>query len=155
MDKQPVWKIVGQLGDVNPTEHGGLWVFIDETGAYAPEAELLQIDDETRRGIVYRFILEDCTFANGILSDNRFHPSHPAWFADSLEKIASYVGESTEALRGLLLSNDPLHRARAWEAIGSYHGFENLDSYPLEMSRTELKARYRLKKYRFPQSKET
>ena len=142
---QPISKLVGQLGDATPTEYGGYWVFVDETGVYAPEGELLEVDDETGRGTVWRFVLEDCTFIDGILSDNKYHPNKPAWFADKLDSIARY--NDIPNLIERLASTDPLDRARGWRAIGDYCGFENLDSYPLELSRREVKQRYKQPQY--------
>ena len=137
---QPVWKLVANLGDVNPLDYGGYFVYVDETGVYQPEAELLREYDESYT--VHRFRLEQCTLTDGILSDNSFHPSHPAWFADSLVSIKVYGG--TEDLIPLLCSADPIQRAIAYQAIGDYHGFENLDSYTITLTRKEVKKRYKL-----------
>ena len=38
---QPVWSCIANLGDVNPIDYGGYFVYIDTTGVYPPEAELL------------------------------------------------------------------------------------------------------------------
>lgn len=83
MTNQPVWKLLANLGDVNPVDHGGLFVYQDLTGVYP----------------------EEC------------------------EKLVSPA--------------DPIERARAYESIGDYHGFDNLDSYPLIFSnRSDVTARY-------------
>lgn len=160
---QPKWKCIGQLGDVNPTEYGGYWVFIDETGIYPPEGEMLFIDDdgsEETGGIVYRFILEDCTYINGILSDNRFYPESPAWFAKPesrrlhrpqdttyLRNVARFYGVSTGDVVAQFTSPNPLRRAEAWRAVGEFHGFDNLDSYPLTLTMAEVEKRYNTKLY--------
>jgi hypothetical protein len=71
---QPEWKCVANLGDVNPIDHGGFFVFVDKTGHYAPEVEILEVpdeDSEKRRWTVYRFCLEDCTFASDINPPDR------------------------------------------------------------------------------------
>jgi len=92
--QQPVCKFLANLGDANPIEHGGFAVFVDETGVYAPECELLETPEETGRRdwSVRRIICERCTFINGVLSDNKFHPAKPAWFADKLGAMASTYG---------------------------------------------------------------
>jgi hypothetical protein len=153
---QPVWKEIANLGDVDPIDHDGYFVFVDETGVYPAEAERLESppddgdmwDDETgdysnsARWIVHRFSLDRCTFTDGVLSDNRFHPDHPAWFADDLESAASCMDFGEPDLRTAFCSDDPIRRANAYRAVGDYHGFDNLDSYPLTLSRDEVKSRY-------------
>ncbi len=144
MSAQPEWKLVAQLGDANPIEYGGYFVYVDETGVYPPEAELLDAPDcdEKQRWNVYRFILEPCTFINGILSDNRFHPDKPAWFADRLHAVAGYCDFDMEEMISALTGNDIKAKAWAWKAIGEYHGMNNLDDYPLTFNRAEVEARY-------------
>lgn len=151
--KQPQWKLLTNLGDVNPVDHGGYLIFTDETGVYPPEAELLGVPDEdagTTGWEVYRFPLDRCTLTDGVLSDNPYHPLHPAWFAEDLDKVAQFIGVPLEAtperagLRNWLCSVDPIDRARAYRAIGDFHGFENLDQYPLRFrKRAEVDGRYK------------
>ncbi len=159
---QPTWKLIANLGDVNPVEHGGYFVYIDETGVYDPEACLLIAPDETEiktdtttpenvyweqgEWTEYRFSLERCTYdaANDILSDNKFHPDYPAWFAKPererverpqdttyLQNIANSMGIEKAELIRLFCSENPIERAEAYRCIGEYHGLENLDSDPL------------------------
>jgi hypothetical protein len=168
---QPKWELIGQLGDKDPISYGGYFIFRDTTGVYAEEAEYLIVpddddeeDDEEEevveegegKYIVYRFILERCTFINGILSDNKFHPEHPAWFAKPekerasrpqdttyLKNIADCMDFKPGELQKLFCSPNPLERAQAYRAVGEYHGFENLDGYPLHLTRAEVKKRYK------------
>jgi hypothetical protein len=157
---QPDWECIAQLGDASPTEYGGLWVLRDKTGVYPEEAERLECPVEDDPGgfgpyIVHRFILERCTYIDGVLSDNRFHPELPAWFAKPESKRAERPQDSTylrnvctsmdideDELIAAFCSEDPLKRAWAWTAIGDYHGYENLDEYPLHLRRREMKKRY-------------
>jgi len=147
--QQPVWKLTANLGDVHPLDYGGFFVFEDETGVYPPEAELLigPVDDE--QYTVFRFILERCTLINGILSDNKFHPELMAWFGyrdkdrpqdSDLNDVARYADMPNIA--ELLCSESAIDRAHAYRAIGEYHGFGNLDSYPLTLTRVEAQKRY-------------
>ncbi len=157
---QPKWTTIANLGDVNPIDHGGFFVLRDTTGVYPEEAEWLVVegeDDENCTWMVYRFILDRCTLVNGVLSDNKYHPEHPAWFAQPesqrskrpqdttyLSNVAGYVGITVEELQGELCSDDPIHRAVAYRSIGEYHGWENLDSYPLTFTdRAEVEGRYK------------
>lgn len=143
---QPKWKLIANLGDVNPIDHGGYFVFVDETGVYPPEGEKLESPDNDDSGepyTVYRFILEDCTYSRNVLSDNKFHPDHPVWFNDKIKDIASACGyEDAHLLIFQFLSVDAKDRARAWESVGDYFGFHELDHYPLRMSRKEVEERY-------------
>jgi hypothetical protein len=152
---QPTWKLIAQLGDVNPTEYGGYFIYQDETGVYCEEGELLEIDESSGKGTVYRFILEKCTLTDGILSDNKFHPLHPAWFAKPesersnrpqdntyLKNVGDFCGKSVDVLTNLFCSEDAKQRAVAYREVGIYHGFNNLDSYPLQLTENEVKTRY-------------
>jgi hypothetical protein len=143
MTNQPVWKRVAQLGDQHPREHGGYWVFVDTTSVYAPEGEFLEVpDDETSPRKAYRFSLELCTFQDGVLSDNKFHPDHPAWFAKYIESIARNSGMKELDLINLFCSKDPIERAEAYRAIiGNFGPFE-LDQYPLTLTADEVEDRY-------------
>lgn len=154
MSQQPKWKFVANLGDVDPFESGGYFIFVDETGLYPPEAELLEVDwvsNSKCHRRVYRFILENCTYQNGILSDNQFHPNKPAWFAHPPSKenstcflsyLTSFSGMSLKELVALFCSDDPCKRAIAWRIVGDYHGYENLDSYPIKLTAKEMRERY-------------
>lgn len=142
--KQPEWKEVAQLGDVNWIEEGGLFVYEDTTGVYPPEmCKVFFMRSSTPTWDIRRVILEPCTFQNGVLSDNKFHPDKPAWFAEGLEGVASYIGQPLDELVLWFLSSDLMLRARAWEAVGNYHGWDNLDAYPLlEHDREKVLARF-------------
>lgn len=143
---QPIWKLVAQLGDANPIEYGGYFVYRDETGVYTEEAELLRVqdmDDDNETWTTFRFPLDRCTFVDGVLSDNEFHPELPAWFADALPNVASCAGLDVQELRDDLCSADPVRRALAYQAIGDYHGFIELDHDPIsDWDRSQLEARY-------------
>lgn len=141
---QPVWKFIANLGDANPVEHGGFAVFTDEAGVYGVEAELLETPEETGRRdwTVRRFSCDVCTFANGVLSANKFHPEKPAWFADKLDAIAETYGQTSAQLVSQFTSSDPVTLAGAWRMIGEYFGYDNLDSYPRYFTKKEIKARW-------------
>jgi hypothetical protein len=179
---QPQWKLIANLGDVNPLDYGGFFVYRDETGVYEEEAELLLVDDqvllraeeddlakeegrledlkgeEAKPYTVYRFAVGRCWLTATVLSDNKYHPELPAWFAQP-EHMRSERPQDTTYFRNVtrfagfdygdavtaICSDDPLRRAWVWKAIGEFHGFENLDSYPLRLTRSEAKERYKEK----------
>lgn len=170
--QQPEWKLIAQLGDENPVDHGGYFIYEDTTGVYDPEGEILLSpdDDDAPEGwTVYRFsldrlkIVEEHTEAEPNVSrfylvpfkynENRDkwgtrewpHPisSYDEWFHKDLRGVASCCGYDLIELRQMFCSEDPRVRARAYQAVGDYHGFENLDSYPLHFKkRAEVEQRY-------------
>lgn len=164
-ENQPKWKCSAQLGDQDPVSYGGYFVLVDETGVYPPEAELLQSPDDDsgtpREGwTAYRFVLERCTFIDGVLSANKYHPHHSVWFCPSavrraerpqdshLGQVADSQGTSEAELIAQFCSEDPIERAHAYRAVGEHHGFDNFDSYPLQFTtRAEVEARYNTAKY--------
>lgn len=190
---QPEWKFVKQLGDVNPIDHDGLFLFVDETGVYPPELEVLtklEGDTETEfnehgevtehgdeRWEVHRFTLEPCTYgmenpdtgqweplnrldSQGVLSDNKFHPNTPAWFAKPESEKANRPQDTTYLsdicrtndcdqweLIQQFCSDDPVQRAMAWREVMLYHGVHELDQYPLTFDcEEEADARQQLEK---------
>jgi len=134
---------VANLGDVNPVDYGGYFIDVDETGVYPPEATWLEAPDDDAEGaarhawLAYRVVLEPCTYTDGVLSDNPFHPELPAWFAESLDAVASCVGRDVAEIRADLCGADPCRRADAYRDIASYHGWDNFDSYPVRLTRRE------------------
>jgi transglutaminase-like putative cysteine protease len=146
--EQPKWRLLGQLGDLNPIDHGGWYVYEDENRVYEPEAEAITPYGEDAYGnptkwIVSRFTLEPYTYVNGILSDNPFHPDFPVWFADDIEGIAKCIGKEKETLIADLCSGDFLRRAGAYYEIVLFRGICEFDQYPIEFrKRAEIEARY-------------
>jgi len=137
---QPQWKCVANLGDVDPMEHGGLLVFIDETGEYPPEVEKIE-PDVNGKWQVHRALLEPCTFIDGVLSDNPFHPDYPAWFADDLASVCSTMDVELDDLIRMFCSDDAVERAEGWRCVADYWGWENMDQYPLTLTRSEVEQR--------------
>lgn len=132
---QPDWELIAQLGDVNPLDYGGYFVYRDRNGNYPEVAEYLDVDGdyvEEATYTVYRFILERCMYLNGVLSDNPYHTDHAVWFADGItrENAADFC------------SPDPVVRAHAYREIAEVWGWHGFDHYPLELTRQEAEERY-------------
>lgn len=143
--KQPVWKVAGRVGDVNPIDHCGGFIYIDETGVYPPEVEYIDAPTEFsgEPWKIYRFILEPCTYINGVLSDNKHHPNYAVWFSKDLMALAEFIGGSVDELIHDFTEGTIKEKAAAWLAVGDYHGYDNLDSYPLVITnRAEVEVRY-------------
>jgi hypothetical protein len=61
---QPKWRCIANLGDVNPLDHGGLFLYRDTTGQYDEEMEKIELGDEDpEKGdeyLVFRVVLDRC-----------------------------------------------------------------------------------------------
>jgi len=157
MSRQPTWELIANLGDASPIDYGGYFIYRDTTGVYPEEGEKLFADengDGERVWTVHRFTLDrlkqiqvgETICLVPIRYDETWpHPvtSYDEWFHKDLAGVAAFVGQSVQELRDAFCSDDPRVRAFAYEAIGDYHGWENLDGYPLTFeSREEVEARY-------------
>ena len=126
MSYQPKWQLVENIGDVNPFDHGGFFIFKDLTGRYDLEALIID-PDEAEEDLVYvdRVLLEKCYFTNGVLSDNKYHLDIEAWFFEDLDRVCSYAGMDKEDMINNLCSDDPTDRGWAYKALIGYHGSVN------------------------------
>jgi len=153
--RQPDWQFIANLGDRNPLEYGGYFIYQDATGVYPEEGEALLINDpdEPENGyIVYRFLLDRLKLVDGWLVPINYDSSWPhpvdrydAWFHEELDSVARTAAVDTDLaeLELAFTSADPLVRARAYEAIGSYYGLHELDPDPIVFDRQEVEERYR------------
>lgn len=133
-------------------EYDGGPVFIDETGAYPPELEYVQnMPEPNTDAYVYRIVLDPLKLSpDGKLIPANYdetwpHPiaDYTEWFDRDIDKVASSIGISREEFIEALISDNPMARASAYEALAHYHGWDNFDSYPLHfLTREELEARY-------------
>jgi hypothetical protein len=153
-------EFIANLGDSSPLEYGGYFLYRQENGDF--EAEKLdeptecELDDPEARWTVRRVCLDRCKLqrsedgASVYLVSFKYDPatySHPlpqyeAWFAKHLSAVASYIGSTREALEEQLCSADGRERALAYQAIADTEGWDNFDSYPLELSLEEVEIRY-------------
>lgn len=151
MTNQPIWKLIANLGDVSFADYGGTLVYVDETGAYPPEAETyVSLDQEPYGGEVYRYAIDRLKEVDGKLIlfswDTTWHyPSskYAEWFDESTEHVAKYAGVSNELYRAMFCSDDPSMRAYAYEALGSFFGYSNLHDDPLTLTEEEAQERYK------------
>ena len=150
--KQPVWKQVGTIGDINFIDHNGGPVFVDETNVYCPELEYVQnMPEPDGDAFVYRVPLDHLKLSpTGKLIPRGYdatwpHPeeSYTEWFDEDLESVAKFCGISRAEIVEALISDNPMARASAYEAMAGYCGWENFDAYPLHFTnREKLEARY-------------
>lgn len=148
---QPIWKFLDNMGDKSPLDYGGYFVYVDETGVYPPEVEVLLVDNEQEQDddkltyTAHRFSLDKCTFVDGVLSENKFHPECAAWWSTpskDFEGMASSQGTSVDELVRAFCSDDVLTRALAYRSVGEHWGWNNLDDYPITFKRAEARERY-------------
>ena len=138
---EPQWRIIANLGDVDPIEYGGAFVFVDENEVADPQIEFWQEppeDDESEPWRIYRWDIPKCSIGDQGLSNSPYN--HPAWFAETLPNIAECC--DFPDIADALCSDDILRRASAYLAIGRYHGERNFDDPPLELDRKGIEAHY-------------
>ena len=148
--QQPEWELVGTIGDVDPLGCGGGFVFRDTTGVYRPELEYVEPwsdGDDVQSVTVYRVALESHTYANGVLSDNKFHPDKEVWYGAELDRACESCGCDPDYTRQSLCGENAWHKALAYEMLASYFGWQEFDSYPLTITPAEAEARYAAPKY--------
>lgn len=128
----------------------------DDTGVYAPEMEVAQeiADEPDGTFDVFRFSLDrlQSVFPDGgahcLIPVNYGaswrHPAadYDAWFTCGLDDVASSCGTTHRELVEALTGDDIAARAWAYECIGGYHGYANLDSDPLRLTEDELNTRW-------------
>lgn len=141
---QPEWRTLYQ------TDYS--MVQIDKTGVYAPEMEIAQ-EIGGGKWQVFRFSLDKLKKVKHdgkvYLIPDKWDASWPypassyeEWFAKDLPQVANSIGAEVSELRTALCSKDPKQRAWAYESIGGYHGFDNLDSYPETYTEDEFNERW-------------
>lgn len=133
---------IANLGDVDPIEYGGFFVF--ENGDIEFWIEPEDQDSDSAEWQVYRWTADKCTYVDGVLSDNEFHPEIAAWFAckGGLESIAQSMDYPLDELIADFQSDDLIKRGNAYRAVSDYHGAIEFDSEPLSLDKAEIEARY-------------
>lgn len=110
---QPEWEIIANLGDVNPFEHGAVFVFIDRLGNCDSEMSVIQWDDNIKNtGYETRIVLE------------RMSPDSikDKWFYDDIGPASHCCGSSDEVIKTDLCSPNAITRADAYLSLFYYNG---------------------------------
>lgn len=121
-------KVVGRIGDVNPTEHGGGSVLRHPQGhAYLVYTPGPSDDDEDAKKLEVYVVQLPASYAE-LKSDLSWVDFKKVF--DSLgmshEDAAQYVGEARTA-RGDAAA---MRYARFFEDVAGYYGWHELDNYP-------------------------
>ena len=124
-ERQQEPRVVGHVGDVNWPQYEGGPILKDVDGSY--RLEYVIPPDEGRFYEIY-------------LTDLDREPL-PSWI--DAPDVASYIGTSVAILRKRWNDPNPRVRAHARVDVAGYHGWHNLDSYPLRLTKREVQARYR------------
>lgn len=142
--------VLGSVGDVNPIDYGGGPIYGTSNGARGPWLEHFDgIDSEIDSGAIrdpyddsaderieshnvriYRVDLHDS--GEALLS-------HLDWV--DWDEIRRFTGSDASAYTVATLDT-PIARAHAACDVASYHGWDNLDSYPLELTIGALRVRW-------------
>lgn len=126
-ERQQEPRIVGTLGDVNWPAYEGGPIYRSADGSYSLEYILIDESRTPPRYYVYRTDLDKEPL--------------PDWI--NPRDVAQTVGGSPSLLRKAWNDRNPIARALARWEVANYYGWENLDSYPLVLTRREIQQRYR------------
>lgn len=149
---QPSFWCIDNIGDATPFVHGGAFVMVDMRGTYPTELLILEPYGRDRYGdpTNWRRITVQCERLFGIkidgklaaLSDNRFHPDLPVWWgsASDMESIAASYGRTVEEVVSSFLSSNQIEVAQAYKDICDSHGYDELASNQVELSREDAKS---------------
>jgi hypothetical protein len=138
---------IGSIGDVNPIDYGGGYIFsAPESGGPHLEyfdgldsderAERLSYDDDAEEKIDKLKVL---LYRVDLGKDGKDFLSDHDWV--DWDQIADSVGNDGSAYAPGKLRTAQA-RALAVQDAAGYHGWNNFDSYPLELTVGELKARW-------------
>lgn len=103
---QPQWKRIDNLGDVHPIDYGGFFVYVDRTGVYAPEVELLDSpdsDDAPEGWTIHRAVIKK-------------DPAGEWWFP-KLREVAASIDMDVSELERMAMSESVVTRAMVYQYL--------------------------------------
>lgn len=136
---QPEWKIIGQLGDVNPLAYGGGILAKHAQGHYVLEylrdsANMQDQDDVDELDLTYT------VYSTHFDGDEDLTVTLD-WA--NLAEVASSVGATVKELRAMA-KGSPQDKALFIETVAGHYGWENIDSYPNTFTGHELATQWEL-----------
>lgn len=139
---------LGHVGDVNPIEYGGGYILLNPGEHERPRLEYFD-GLESVHAKAWDVDLDDTEQTDRIkvtLYRADLEKSGERFLRDldwvDWSEIASYTGQELSAFTAAAL-DDLQTRAQVACDVASYHGWANLDGYPLELTLTELIARWK------------
>ena len=165
MTKQPKWTCIANLGDASPIEHGGCFVFTDDTNVYSAEMEVWfpgeevwdeddpNVDDDGTKGTAYRIMLDRCEFLHFQETGEEILIPFSIWekayvlkeeLPYSIKKYKEWFSDRAIALniQAYITSDDPVDRAVGYRELCEYAGYYTFDQYPLKLTEEEARERY-------------
>lgn len=136
--------VVTTIGDVNPIEYGGGYLFLCKDRGrsdYHLEYTHGTESEEAAEGLSEY----EPAYSRVPLTLYRVDLPDDVWGDHSwakVEDIAQSMGADPEELRRAGSSPDPRERAYALESIAGHWGWHELDNYPLSMTVSELRKRW-------------
>lgn len=136
MPNPSIRRKVGNIGDVNPIEYGGGFVFKNEYGYFVEYTHGMESDcPDVEKLSRCELALYSVPVPDDVFSDHD-------WV--KVEEVARTIGADPEELRKAGSSNNVMERVRALEDIASHWGWNELDHYPQTVKASELKRRWRV-----------
>jgi len=129
---KPVRRFLGSVGDCNPADYDGGHVIryspVGQSSFVDVEYVQWDSDDDNAAGSLY----------SGDLRDRDISAAHDWIDIAAMSRSLDFDPEDwRKAARGTYVE-----RARCIEDIASYYGWENIDSYPLRVTRADIRKRY-------------
>lgn len=135
--KQPVWKCVGHIGDVDPIAYGGGFVYVDETGVYGPELTYFEPSDDS----VWEAAEDKDTIAVQV-SRIMLESGENQWWHTKLGTVADCAGVPLSELLAAAKSAEPMVLANLYNDLISYFGCFDFDQYPITITEAEAYTTY-------------
>jgi hypothetical protein len=123
-------EVIGTVGDVDFTTHGGGEVYKTADGEHVlewvnPPPDDLDFDDRNARWEIFRVNIDD---------------GMPDW--GSYKAAAKTSGQRPKELKDAFESENPMDRAWAFETWAGHYGWHELDSSPLVLDKKSIESRY-------------
>jgi hypothetical protein len=141
MSRSSIRRFLATVGDSNPADYGGGYVIRYKHPGQSSFVDLECVqwdsDADNAEGSLY----------TGDLRDRDILKAHDWIDVDDMARLFDFDADEWRRMaRGTIRE-----RARCLEDIASYYGWDNLDSYPVRVTRDEVRKRYaRVNGYRLP-----
>jgi len=130
---------LGSIGDVNPIEYGGGFIFKCKDPGRPPHYLIEYTYGEETDGKTLTLYRAD------IPEGGEEFWRHFDWTSspENIRQLSRSLDIEEDDLIALGTSQDPVKRAYAIWEIANYYGWHELDQYPIQVSPSELRRRWR------------
>jgi hypothetical protein len=103
------------------------------------------VDCVDANGVAHAPWFEDDNHVTGCASTerDRYCETCRGWVSSNLSAVARSCGIDPAELRKQFCDPDPKVRTNAYSVVANYHGWNNFDDYPLELTGAELDERWK------------